>query len=614
MNNYLPLLFMMILWQWNFAQTTFFSEDFNGGIPSDWSAIEIRGNGAESANWNWTQQGPRGDFAVTPLSSTTSNNGWMIFDSDLNCRQAPQEAWLVSPKIDATERDVVFLSFETYFRSFNDRPTVEVSLDSTNWTSFELFPSIAANNYGAGVDVNPQQIQLDISEVVAGQSFWIAFRYLSDETINNGGDLVGCGYSWQLDDVALSDVDNRAANDLRITESFFAIPPNIFTPASQVVPFGFTADVENIGSEDQVDATLSINITDANTTMSVFSESLTIPLVEVDSVASDLLLERLFTPPSEPAVYQGVYELTTNGGDQNPADNLRSFQFAITDTTFSKILDPTSGIRFGNDEFSYAYASCFYVPNGTGFFGRFASFFVVNPQELAGRSVNVLTYKWDGDLDGDFAANEDEYEVIAFNEYVFTGEENDWITIPLSIDEVGVPLEDDTYYFVAVQYETTDNQPMFIGVSDEFNYLGTFFRSLEDGTPFYGGLLDVGASGNFDYFFSEAFALPPAIDMTISKNPNLFTGTVDLLSNDNLTSLFPNPASNYIMLDFAFEKVQDVALRLIDMQGKVIAERTLESVQKGNTTFELSNYAAGNYTLHLSTEEGIRTLKFTVID
>lgn len=613
MRSFLLFSIVLLSAHWLSAQNAFFSETFDGGIPDDWSALEIQGNGAASANWTWTGQGPQGSFAIDPLFSTTANNGWMIFDSDLNCRQAPQEAWLVSPQIDGTGRNVVFLSFETYFRSFNDRPTVEVSVDSVNWTSFEIFPGILANDYGAAPDENPQTIQLDISEIAAGQSFWIAFRYLSDATINNGGDLVGCGYSWQLDDVTLSDVDTRAANDLSISESFFAIAPNLFTPASQVSPFGFTADISNIGSQDQVDATLSVTIIDANTTADVFEETLTIPLIEVDSSASDLLFENLFAVPDVPTVYQGIYKLEPMGGDENPADNLQSFQFVVTDTTFAKILEPTTGIRFGDSEFSYAYANCFYVPNGDGVFGRFASFFVVNTEELAGRPVNILTYKWDGDLNGDFAANEDEYEIVAFNEYVFTGEEDDWITVPLSIDGVGVPLEDDSYYFVAVQYATEDNQPMFIGASDEFNYLGTFFRSLEDGIPYFGGLLDVGGSGNYDYFFSEAFALPPAIDMTIDDNPNLFTNTINLLSDENKTALFPNPASDVMTLDVDLKEQQDLQIRILDMSGKLITERKLTSIKTTSSIFDVSNLVAGNYTMSLDTKNGSRTLKFSVV-
>ncbi|MEM8525736.1 MAG: T9SS type A sorting domain-containing protein [Bacteroidota bacterium] len=185
------------------TQETILTESFNGGLPNGWTAEERQGDGQATANWFWTNSGPSGDFAVEPINSTSADNGWMLFDSDLNCSQQNQEAWLVSPELDASNLTSVSLQFQTLYRSFNDRPTIEVSTDLENWTSFEVFPGVEANTFGS--EDNPQIVNIDISSVAANQStFFVAFRFLSDETTNNGGNLTGCGYSWQMDDAVIT--------------------------------------------------------------------------------------------------------------------------------------------------------------------------------------------------------------------------------------------------------------------------------------------------------------------------------------------------------------------------------------------------------------------------
>ena len=476
----------------------FFSEDFNGGLPSTWKSIKIQGNTAPSASWIWTRTGPQGDFAIQPLNSTTASNGWMIFDSDLNCRLAAQEVWLMSPRLSGVGKDVVFLNFQTFYRTFNDVVTIEVSRDSMNWTSIEIFPGLAASDFGG--DNNPEIVNINLSDVAAGaERFWFAFRFLSDATTNNGGQDFGCGYSWQVDDVALSSTDTRAPNNLAIINNSFGIAPNLFTPASQVEPFGFIADIENIGSADQVEVNLNLSIQNSITDANVFAEDVAIELLERDSSTSVIFMNQ-FSPEPEQGIYFGTYSLTLSGNDADTTDNISEFAFAVSDTIFSKFIDITGGLAPAANN-SYAYGNCFYVPKGEGFFGRYVTFAVSNADELADRSITILTYKWDGDLNGDLTATPNEYgnQPIAFNGYTFTGDETGFITVPMSLDEVGIPLENDAYYFVVIQYETSDQQVMFTSTSDEFDYTNMFLWSaFVNNSPRYASVLDVGNTGDYD--------------------------------------------------------------------------------------------------------------------
>ncbi|MEM9992397.1 MAG: hypothetical protein AAF738_11585, partial [Bacteroidota bacterium] len=407
------------------AQGVFFTEDFGPTTASNWTAVELQGNGANASNWIYTTSGPSGGFAPDALASTTAENGWYLFDSDLNCSQENQEAWLVSPVLDASGTEKVFLEFETYYRSFNDQPSVEVSIDSTTWVSFEVFPGIEANDFG-GDGENPQKVSIDISNIAAGEpQFWIAFRFLSDGSTQNGGGGVGCAYAWQIDDVTLTDLDPRPATDLRISSGFFAIAPNAITPASQVTPLNFMADVENVGSETQLSSTLNVSIVNAETEEEVFSDNLEYGEIEADSLEENRLFDNTFTPAAEEGVYSGAYTLIPTTEDGNPTDNTRTFNFAVSDTTFAKALQATRSIAPAGDN-SYAYGNCYYVPNGAGRFARYMSFAVANPADLVGSSVTTFLYKWEGDTNEDGQANPAEYgEVpIAFNSYEFDGSED----------------------------------------------------------------------------------------------------------------------------------------------------------------------------------------------
>jgi len=55
-----------------------------------------------SSNWIYSTTGPQGPFDIGIITSTTAGNGFMIFDSDLNC-EGPQDVWLISPSFDANK-------------------------------------------------------------------------------------------------------------------------------------------------------------------------------------------------------------------------------------------------------------------------------------------------------------------------------------------------------------------------------------------------------------------------------------------------------------------------------------------------------------------------------
>jgi len=597
------------------SQTPFFTEEFAGGIPDDWNAIEVVGDGTPSANWVWTDMGAAGPLAnaIAPLESESASNGWMIFDSDLNCSGA-QDAWLVAPQLDLSNREQVFLEFQNYYWSFNDRPTIEVSTDSMTWESIEVFPGVVANEYGGdGEDDNPQTVVLNLTDLVAGEpTVWIAFRFLADETTLNEGDedFIGCGYAWQVDDVKLYNTNPLPQNDLRIN-TVFAIAPNFSTPASQVEEFGFFADLQNIGLEDQSNATLSVEIVNQVSGETVYTVEESIDEFPSETAIQDRVFGG-FTPPAEAdEFYRGTYTLSSDVEDSNPMDNTRSFEFLISDTTFSKTLDAfiaTSPL----DDNSYSWGNCYYVPNG-GQFARYATFGVNNPEELAGRNVSILLYQWEGDANDDLTANPDEYggAPIAFNAYTFTGEETGAITVPVSVEEEGVLLEGGNYYIIVAQYDTNDETPMSFFANDRIDYLGTFLRTDSLDAPRYAGMLDVGNTGDFSAV-GFGFDIVPIMRLHIGDSPDLTTSAVTVLSPENVVEVFPNPATELINANIELVNRQDITVQVLSVTGQLLFQQEYDGFQNGNLNFEVKSLPTGTYFMKVLAEEGIRTERFVV--
>ena len=593
------------------GQGVFFSEDFDGGLPDDWTLLEVLGDMSASSNWVYTTTGPAGSFATDPLQSTTADNGWMIFDSDLNC-SGGQDAWLISPMIDASDKNVVFLEFESYYRTFNDQSTIQVSSDMVNWEEFIVFPGIAANDFGGGGD-NPHQLTINITSAAAGRdTVYVAFRFLSDGTIQNGGNLDGCGYNWQIDDVALTDADPRPANDLEIT-NFYAVAPNAKTPASQVGAFSFLADIQNVGSAPQTAANLTISITNDDTGNEVFSDQINYTDIEIDEVLENFFFDNSFTPDPSPATYTGSYVLEIDGvEDDIPDNNVENFFFEVTDTTFSKSLSSTTSVRPA-DSNSYTWGNVYYVPNGAEMYARYLSFGYSDASTIAGQSVTTYVYKWEGDTNESLEAEPEEYAEapIAFNSYTFDGsEDNQIITIPVDLDGESVLLEDDSYYIVAVEYQAEGTDEINMLASEENDYTNAWFISDSLDMPTqWAGALDVGNTGSFS-LVGFGFDIVPVVDLHIGTGP---TKTTNLLSEDNIIEVNPNPVDEILFLNMKLTKVaEQVELKVFDVVGKTVLSENYLNFQQGQSTFDVKDWQSGAYFLRVTTPQGMRTHKFIV--
>ncbi|REK05016.1 MAG: T9SS C-terminal target domain-containing protein [Bacteroidetes bacterium] len=214
--------------------TPFYSEDFSGGLPGSWTAVDSAGNGV---NWRWTTTGIF-NYGTQPgldslsHSGTTASNGYMIYDSDSSGGSVGGEnADLISGSIDCSAYSVVRLSFNQLLKHFNEIATVHVSNDGG--TTWSMVYNASAGLTPHQATSNPDAIDIDISAEAAGQmDVMIRFNFTGDYD-----------FFWMIDDVMLYEPTSNDAALVDITS-----PQNSCTglSATEIV----TVQIFNNGSAD----------------------------------------------------------------------------------------------------------------------------------------------------------------------------------------------------------------------------------------------------------------------------------------------------------------------------------------------------------------------------
>lgn len=167
-----------------------FSEDFAGGLPAGWMNVDS-GASVASEIWTYTTVGASSGEQLN-ATGTTAANGYMIFDSDFYIDSTHAEnADLVTPAINCSGHNSVFLSLNEYFVQFDvSTGIISVSNDSVNWTEFHHAETGLASN---DATPNPNNVIVDISSVAANQSHvYVRFNYRGQYD-----------YYWMIDDVTI---------------------------------------------------------------------------------------------------------------------------------------------------------------------------------------------------------------------------------------------------------------------------------------------------------------------------------------------------------------------------------------------------------------------------
>ncbi len=295
------------------------SDDFSN--PANWTIGNI--NDPNNDNWVIGTDVPSGAYAINPIASTTADNGFALFDSDLLCGGS-QNAWIaMANPVNLSANSGVVVQFEQYYRAFQGFCYVETSTDNVNWTTHQI-NDVGVNNFVAS---NPQVFSLNVSADIAGaSSAWVRFRYEG-----------GCDYAWMIDDVAIITLpDYEMITTWGYTSQFgngmeYARIPQNQMPST----INAGAQVVNFGGQPQTNVTVTTTITDASSATVGTATSTFATMNNGDTVLSD---ETITLPSPLPVgLYTATFTISSDqiGSDENPSDNTAYRYFEVTDDWYS---------------------------------------------------------------------------------------------------------------------------------------------------------------------------------------------------------------------------------------------------------------------------------------
>lgn len=617
------------------AQNAVWTEDFSdGGMPSGWTSMDASGNGGV---WTWcddpvdangagcvvnwtTYVNQHGSFA-----SATATNGFMVMDSDNlgGLANPPHVVRLTTAAIDCSALSEVWVKSENLIGVWEyattDNAVLRVSTDGVNWTAYNLFdiaPGMSGNEPGVSRwTLNPGFALTNISAIAAGQST----VYLQWSWTGN------YEYYWLLDDVVVYDADPTTlffpAHDMRVNGDWAATAPNHVWPLEMVETFGFLADIENVGLQDQTNVVLNITIEDEVGNV-VYNEDLIYGTIEADSLGENVPFAGPGFTPAEMGVYTGTYTVSSDSTDENSDNNSFSFEFLVSDTLFAKESEPQYSTRPADanwdagEVWSWAYGNYYYVPEAGDNFFKYVFFSLGETAALAGETLVIQIYEWE-DTNVDTDCNPGERTPVATMFYFITGEEtfDQIIAVPVAtLAGDPVPLQDDTEYIVMLEFQAQEEGVTIeIGMGDNgYDFGAMVLRSTLDGAPRYPDFLGIqGTLDDADYFyggFTNSQAVP-VVRVSIGEISNVR----EALALEGDLSVFPNPANSQVALGMHFnETMKNVAIQLFDINGKLLETRRLENVKDHDLNFNVQSLTPGSYFLKVTTEKGTRTETFKV--
>ena len=85
----------------------------------------------------------------------------------------------------------------------------------------------------------------------------------------------------------------------------------------------------------------------------------------------------------------------------------------------------------------------------------------------------------------------------------------------------------------------------------------------------------------------------------------------DIILEKNI-SLFPNPATDEIYLDFTLPRSFDFEISIHDAVGKLVFDRDVENISHQQLELNISDFSSGLFFIKIKTEDGIWVRKFIV--
>lgn len=561
-------------------------------VPSAWVADNA---GQTGPQFGWTTDAVFDGWWTNTFASTSGGNFAELSNGDPTLTPGTQVVnviyTLTSPVIDvatlAGGTDVI-LSFEQTGAKFYDETSVEISTNGTTWTR------VYDNNYkpmhaqGASNPwPDPDYVEVDIENAIMASATTVQIRLKWTSIYpTNPSPNAWIAYGWLVDDMKItskSDYDLAYVNGGQL----FAGYTYTQVPTTQVSPLSYKVFVKNQGTQNITNTVLTVTdgtITEASPAKTILPAAATLDSLEVD-----------YTAPAVVGTYTIQRSLSFDETDDNPTNNsgLTGNSFKVTDyiyaadngTAFTKY--PLTGLVDQNDNpiVIKAIGNSFDIFNNQKIYGIDFRFFT-------GTTVN-------SEVSGELY----EYNTAATdNQSLFIGPlaETDFFEVT-SIAQVNqiqkitfdtpYTLEAGKTYLVLVRIQSGTVEFASSGDYPDDNG-GQGWISIDSPTQPWGTFTDISVVRmNFD----------PTSNV---ENSEMFTGV----------SIFPNPATDKVAVDFNLNSASNVTINVVDVNGKVVNTNTLNNLSSGTNSTELNvaNLASGIYSVVIKSNDSSVTRKLVV--
>jgi len=575
------------LWSYDFSDEAAFATDWVNGGTND--GLEV---------WSWNNDPTFATFGSQPaFSSGSADDGFAIFNSDANGENPHDVTLTTANPIDLSMAGTVFLRSENQYAFFTQDggsiASVGVSTNGMDFTYYPILANVAQNDL-----TSPNQIVIiELPEAANQAQVWLQFRWEGNFE-----------YAWKIDDITLEAEDPTPSISFGLGTNLFYSPASFAQPMAQIDTdtIGFFLDVVNDGGDDITNVVAKAEIQDDAGNV-LFADSVIVDIVEA-GVTDTIDIPGLWAPGDlAVGVYSVNYEVYSQDiVDPDMSDNSWQRNFLSTTDLYSK--DEASTIAFrpgdGGDYFiANVYRTSDNLAPGSTYFGDVAFNGATNAADgaIAGKTATVIIGRvrndvvdeaWNGfDNTTELTLN-DGIELIAFIPHVFEGANFDIQTVPvLDFDENPILMEPGTRYIVGIQYQGADNV-IFAGFSEAISYfqISTILFSSQ--------------------WFLGGFGPEPAA--TCRLTTTILDSAEDTPLPAESLNIFPNPTSDKLTLDISLENSSSANIFVADISGRVLETREFDNLQNGTYTFDVENYTNGMYMVRLVTEEGSRTLKFSV--
>ncbi|MFK7948797.1 MAG: T9SS type A sorting domain-containing protein [Saprospiraceae bacterium] len=610
--------------------------DFGGGLNGWTSNALTTGN-----DWIWEADATsNGAFGNTLITSPTASNGAALFDADFMSTQgdpanAPGQPYpvynaeLLSPIIDCSMLPELSVKFYQAFRGLGTSAgTFSYSIDGGNTfsTPISVNSDVASNDASA----NPSIKRYDLPG--ASGSSQVQLKFSANMSF----------YYWLIDDVQLVE---KAANDIALANGFIAVAPKYSMPQTSIDTIRFVADVANNGVNDATNVVLSVDIVRNSDNVSVFSSNNVYGTIPAGDSVENQIFTDFFVPDTTIESYTATYTLSSDSSDLVPGDNSYSFGFEVVEDYFDRVETPTNDVALAG---SYGYGVVYRVRGGTIIDGvnnldtlyhevSSVTMGIANADDLGGQSVQIFIEKANGS--NRFTPNPTngeillaERKIVGSGTYTFTGNEPEDFVLNMPIEDFDDPsklavLQSDVDYIVMMQYNASPdpdlNLFMFSSEAGAYPYAATEYAieqttgqnvfslvssnsgNLATGTYIAGGSI----VADVNEVPSRQFV--PYLRMNFMER--FATSTNSTLLDENVLTVFPNPADEFITATLELEKMSASAtLTIFNVTGQVMETRNITNVINEQVRFNLSDYTSGTYYMSIETEEGRSTKRFVI--